>query len=390
MIPLQYNVRSLFVRKTTTLATLLGVALVVFVLSSSQMLAHGIRRTMGRSGSPENAIVMRKGADAELSSSVESRLVGIVESAPGVARGPDGAPLGSPELVMVIAADLLSEPGQVSNVLVRGVTEDARRLRTEARVVEGREARPGTNEVVIGRRIRGKFRGIELGGSFDLNKNRPAVVVGVFETGGSSFESEIWTDLDAMRAAFGREGQASSVTVRLASRATYESFAAAMETDKQLGLKVMRESDYYEKQSEGTSDFVRMLGNAIVFFFSLGAMIGAMITMYGTVANRRREVGTLRALGFPRITILVSFLFESTLLALFGGAIGALASLAMGFVHLSMMNQATWSEMVFSFEPSPQLVLGAILAGGLMGVLGGFLPAWSAARTSPVAAMRGE
>ncbi|HVU02679.1 MAG TPA: ABC transporter permease, partial [Polyangiaceae bacterium] len=294
MIPISYNVRSMLVRKTTTLATVFGVALVVFVLSSAQMLANGIARTMGRSGSLDNAIVLRKGADAELASGLENRIVGLVKSSPGVAVGSDGKPVGSGELVMVIAADLVENPGQVSNVVVRGVTEDARKLRPEVQIVAGRPAQPGTNEVIIGRKLLGKFKNVELGGSFEINKNRPANVVGVFSANDSSFESEIWGDLDTVRAAFGRSGDVSSITVKLSSRAAYDGFASAMEHDKQLGLKVMRELDYFEKESEGTTTFIKFMGNAIVFFFSVGAMIGAMITMYAAVANRKREIGTLR------------------------------------------------------------------------------------------------
>ena len=388
MIPISYNVRSLFVRKTTTIATVLGVGLVVFVLASSQMLAQGIKKTMGASGSPTNAIVLRKGSDAELSSNLESNLVNIVEASPGVKHDASGVPLGSGEVVIVIAASLADNPTQVANVLVRGVEGNVLKLRPEVHVIEGRPAKPGTNEVVIGKRIRGKYAGLELGGTFDLNKNRPATVVGVFESGGSSFESEVWADVDAVRAAFGRPGIVSSVTVELDSAASYDGFAAAMEHDKQLGLKVMRESDYYEKQSEGTSEFVRFLGSAIVFFFSVGAMIGAAITMYAAVANRKREIGTLRALGFSRLQILSSFLLEAFVLALMGGAVGAVASLAMMTVEFTMMNFATWSEVVFKFEPTPKILATALLTGGLMGIVGGFLPAVRAARTSPLAAMR--
>jgi putative ABC transport system permease protein len=388
MIPISYNVRSLFVRKTTTIATVLGVGLVVFVLASSQMLSQGIKRTMGSSGNAGNAIVLRKGSDAELSSNMESRLVNMVKAAPGVKHDSNGALLGSGEIVIVVALGLMESPTQVANVLVRGVEDGVLRLRPEIHVIDGRAAKPGTNEVVIGKRIRGKFQGLEIGSTFDLNKNRPATVVGVFESGGSSFESEVWADLDAVRAAFGRPGIVSSVTVQLDSPASYDGFASAMEHDKQLGLKVSRESDYYEKQSEGTSEFVRFLGTAIVFFFSVGAMIGAAITMYAAVANRKREIGTLRALGFSRLQILISFLLEAFILALIGGAVGVVASLAMTTVEFTMMNFATWSEVVFKFEPTPKILVSALLTGGLMGIVGGFLPAVRAARTSPLVAMR--
>jgi putative ABC transport system permease protein len=305
-----------------------------------------------------------------------------------VKRGQDGAPLGAGELVLVVALDLASKPGQVATVLVRGVQGDVMKLRPEVHIVEGRPAKPGTNEVIIGKRIRGKFKGLGMGETFELNKNRPANVVGIFESGGSSFESEVWGDVDTVRAAFGRDGVVSSVTVQLASHTSYDGFAAAMEHDKQLGLKVQRESEYYDKQSEGTAKFVQVLGQAIVFFFSVGAMIGAMITMYAAVANRSREIGTLRALGFSRFQVLTSFLLEAFLLALLGGALGVVASLGMMFVEFSMMNFTTWSEVVFSFEPTVRIIVTAVLAGGIMGIIGGFFPAIRAARISPLVAMR--
>lgn len=388
MIPISYNVRSLFVRKTTTIATVFGVALVVFVLSSSKMLSNGIKKTMGRSGSPDNAIVIRQGSDAELSSNIDSSRVGLVKATPGVRRDPAGAPIGVGEVVVVIAADIIDAPGQVSNVIVRGVPDDVTKLRPDVRVVEGSPARPGTNEVIVGKRLVGRFRGMSLGATFELNKNRPAKVVGIFEANGSSFESEVWADVDVTRAAFGRDALVSSVTIALASRAGYDGVKAAIEQDKQLGLQVQRESEYYERQSEGTSDFVSGLGSAIVFFFSIGAMIGAMITMYAAVANRGREIGTLRALGFSRFQILSSFLLEASLLTLIGGFVGSLASLGMTFVRFSMLNMSTWSEVVFSFEPTPEILISALVTGGLMGLAGGLFPAVRAARMSPLAAMR--
>jgi putative ABC transport system permease protein len=390
MIPLNYNWRSLMVRKATTIATALGIALVVFVLASSQMLANGIHNTMTRSGSAQKAIVLRKGSDAELSSSFEQRFTSLVLAAPGSKASAAGTPIGAGEIVLVIAMTKAGSADQVSNVQVRGVTDSVLQLRPEVRIVAGRPAKPGTDEVIIGQRLLGQFRGLQLGQRFEVKKNRSAVVVGAFEAGGSAFESEVWGDVDVLRTAFGREGQVSSVTVLLESPSKLEAFKAAIEGDKQLDLEVLRELDYFEQQSEGTAALVSFLGGAIVVFFSVGAMIGAMITMYGAVSNRQREVGTLRALGFSRLTILSSFLIESIVLALLGGLCGAVASLGMGFLKLNMMNQSTWSEMVFSFEPSVGIVLGSVIGGGLMGVFGGFLPAVRAARLSPIAAMRGE
>lgn len=388
MVPISYNWRSLMVRKTTTVASALGIALVVFVLASSQMLANGIKKTMGESGSLDKGFIIRKGSENELSSSIEQRLVGIALAAPGVKRDASGQPVGAAELMLVIALEKPGTGGQMSNVQLRGTSEAALALRPEMRIIAGRAARSGTDEVVIGRRIRGSFLGVELGQSFEIKKNRKVEVVGVFESNGSSFESEVWADVETVRTAFGREGMVSSITVALESPSKLDTFKAAIEGDKQLNLQVESERAYFERQSEDTAAMIRYLGIAIVVFFSVGAMIGAMITMYGAVAGRSREVGTLRALGFSRRTILASFVMESFMLALIGGALGALASLGMGSVEFSMMNMQTWSEVVFSFDPSPEVVIGSLIAGGVMGIFGGFLPAVRAARISPVDAMR--
>jgi putative ABC transport system permease protein len=318
------------------------------------------------------------------------KTLNIVAAAPGVKRSNTGAALASGEVVVVIAQDKLGgEAGQISNILVRGVPEIALQVRPDIRVIDGRPPRPGTDEVMIGKGIRGNFRGMDLGQSFDLKKNRPVKVVGVFEAGGSSFESEVWADVDTARSSFGREGLANSVTVRLDSPAKFEAFKATMESDKQLGLQAMTEAKYYQKQAQGTAIFINIMGIVIVFFLSIGAMIGALITMQAAVAQRQREIGTLRALGFSRFAILASFLMESSLLALIGGAVGVLAAFGMSFVKISMMNFATWQEVNFSFDPNPGLLIGALLAGAAMGVFGGFFPALRAARISPIEAMRG-
>ncbi len=385
MIPIRYNVRSLAVRKTTTVATALGIALVVFVLASSLMLSAGIKKTLAVSGHPDIAIVMRKGSDAELGSVVEDPSIGLIMAAPGVSK--TAKPAGVGEIVVVAAMEKLGAVG-VSNVQMRGVTDDVLQFRPEVHIIEGRPAQPGTDEVIVGKQIRGRFKGVELGQSFDVKKNRPAKVVGVFAAGGSSHESEIWVDRETLRSAFGREGIVSSVRVKLESPSSFDAFQLGVESDKRMGLMAQRETVYYERQSEGTSKLVGAMGTLIAVFFSMGAMIGAMITMYAAVANRQREIGTLRALGFSRRSILASFLIESIVLALAGGLIGTLAAIGMGFVKFSMMNFASWSEIVFSFDPTPGILGFAIGFAGLMGLLGGFFPAIRAARVSPVAAMR--
>lgn len=388
MIPLSYNVRSLIARKGTTLASAFGIALVVFVLSSSLMLSGGIKKTMGNSGRPENAIVLRKGADSELASTIETRQVNLILAAPGVKKDEAGAPLGGGEVVVVIAVEKIGTAGQISNVQVRGVSDNVLKMRPEVKIIEGRFPKPGTDEVMLGKSVRGRYTGVDFNSSFDLKKNRAVQVVGIFEAGGSSFESEVWASIDTVRSSFGREGLVSSVTVRLESPAKYDAFSATVESDKQLGLESFRESAYYAKISSGTSIFVSAIGIVITVFFSIGAMIGAAITMYAAVAQRRREIGTLQALGFTRGAVLASMLIESMVLAAFGGVVGAVASLFMGFVKVSMMNFATWQEVTFSFDPDPAQIAVALLMGGVMGVLGGFFPALSASRTNPVIAMR--
>jgi putative ABC transport system permease protein len=388
MVPISYNLRGLAVRKASTIASAFGIGMVVFVLATALMLSAGIQKTLGRSGRPDNAIVLRKGADSEMMSVVEVPTVKLILAGPGVKPAAGGTPLGVGEIIVVIVLDKIGTSG-VSNVQVRGVPDDVLAFRPEVRIVAGRPARPGTNEVIIGKRIRGRFAGIELGQSFELRKNKPSTVVGVFEDGGSSFESEVWASVDAVRDAFGRTGVVSSVRVRLTSPSAFDAFQTYIEQDKRLGLQAQIEPVFYEKQSEMTSLFIGMMGSIIAFFFSIGAMIGAMITLYASIADRRREIGVLRALGFSRAAILFCFVLEAVFLALSGGCLGIAGALCMGMVHISLMNFVSFSEVVFSLTPTPAILVTSLVVAAGMGLLGGFLPAVRAARTSPVVAMRG-
>ncbi len=390
MIPIAYNLRNLAVRKSTTIAAAGGLGLVVFVFSAAMMLSNGIKKTLGRSGHSDVAVVMRKGADAELSSSIEENQVGLVLASGDVARAQDGQPLGVGEVVVVILLDKIGTDGGVSNVQVRGVPDNVMAFRSETKIIEGRPAKPGTDEVIIGKAIRGRFKGMEMGQSFELRKNRPVKVVGVFADGGSSHESEIWVDAHLARTSFGREGLVSAVRAKLSSPTKFDAFKATLESNPQLNLTAMRETEFYEKQSSGTSAFITGMGVAIVFFFSVGAMIGAMITMHASIAHRQREIGTLRALGFSRLSILLSFLFESVLLALIGGVFGSAASMLMGLVRFSMMNFQSWSEIVFTFEPTPGIIISSMIIAIIMGLTGGFYPAVRAALMNPIQAMRGN
>lgn len=389
MIPLSYNLRSLAVRRSTTIATGLGIGLVVFMLAAALMLSAGIQRTLVSSGRADNAIVLRKGSDGELTSGFDTNTAKLILNDPRVQHRASDAPLGAGELVVVLALEKLDGERQIANVQVRGISEASLALRDDVRIIAGRAPQPGMDEVMLGRAIVGRFANFELGKSFELRKNRPLKVVGVFQAEGSSLESEAFTNLETLQTSFGREGLVSSVTVRLTSPTAFEAFRANMETDKQLGLEAARETSYYAKQSSNTSLFVRVLGILTAGVVAIGATIGAVITMSAAVAQRRREIGTLRALGFPRTQVLLSFLFEALALAFSGGLVGLGAAMLLTFAKFSMMNFSTWQEITFKFVPAPEVLLVAIGAGCGMGVLGGFLPALRASRVSVIDALRG-
>jgi putative ABC transport system permease protein len=387
VIPLAYNLRNLAVRKTTTLAAALGLGLVVFIFAAVMMLSNGIKQVANRAADPNVAIVLRQGSDVEMSSGIDEQAVGIIAATPGVAKYPNGKPQSVGELLVVVLLDKMG--GGFSNVVLRGVPDDVMQFRPTVKIVEGRAAQPGTDEAIVGSAIRGRFKGLEIGQQFEMRKNRPIKIVGVFEDNGSAFESEVWGDTNVIRATFGRQGIVSSVRVRLESPEKFDGFKAAIESNRQLNAVTMTDTEFYKKASQGTAIFLSALGFIIAFFFSIGAIIGAMITMHATVAQRQREIGTLRALGFSRFQILVSFLLESIFLAMIGGAIGAGASLLMGMKRITMMNNATWSELSFKFEATPQIIVTAIVIAAVMGIFGGFWPAVRAARINPIQAMRG-
>lgn len=387
MVPIKYNVRNLVVRKCTTIAAALGLALVVWVLAGTLMLGNGLEKTLGRAASPDVAIVLRKGSDNEMSSAIEDQQVNLVLSQ-AQQIGASKKPSGIAEALVVILLDKVGVDG-VSNVTIRGTTEDVFAFRPTTKIIEGRKPNPGSDEVIIGKGIRGRFKGMEIGAAFDLKKNRPVKVVGVFSDEGSAFESEVWGDMHVVRQAFGRGATVQSVRVRLDSPSKFDAFKALVEQDRQLGLTAMTEADFFDKQSQMTAFILKALGGTIAVFFSIGAAIGATITMNAQVAGRSREIGTLRALGFSKASILFSFLLESLVLALGGGVVGAVAATAMSAIKITMINAGSWSEIVFGFEPTPGILIGSIMVAATMGLIGGFLPAVRAARVSPIEAMRG-
>jgi putative ABC transport system permease protein len=383
MVPVQYNARSLLVRKVTTLATALGIALVVFVFAGALMLGD-VSRVLAAAGRPDTVIILRKGSDAELSGAIANEYLGLFRGPAQVSQA--GGVIG--EIVVVVIADHSDGSGS-SNVLVRGTPPEGIAFRPEIKIIRGRAPKPGTNEVIVGKGIAGRFNGLTEGHSIDLRRNRPLIVVGEFSADGASYESEVWGDLDYVRNALGRQAVVSSARVRLNHPEDFDAYRQAIETDKRYSMKVMRESDYFEKQSQNTASFLKVMGLIVAILFSLAAMIGAAITMNGAVANRSREIGTLRALGFSRFAILTSFLIEAMVLAVVGGVIGSVLVLVLSvFVSFPVINFATFSEIVIRFHATPAVFVKSLVFSLAMGLVGGLVPAIRAALVSPIEAMR--
>jgi len=384
-VPFSYVARNLAARKLTTFLTAGGMALVVYVFATVLMLAAGLRETLVATGQPDNVVIIRRSSQSEVQSGIDRQQAAIVESLADVAVGGDGRKLASKEPVVLINLPK-RESGKPSNVTIRGVTSEGVALRPQVRLVEGRMFRPGTAEVVAGRSIAEGFRGAAIGETMRF-ASRDWTVVGTFDAGRTGFDSEIWGDAEQMLQAFRRTGY-SSMLVRLADADRFDAFKAAVESDPRLTLEAKREPRFYADQSETLANFISILGTSISVIFSIGAIIGAMITMYAAVASRTAEIGTLRALGFTRGSILSAFLSESLLLGLVGGIAGLAAASAMQAFEISTTNFQTFAELAFSFTLTPQIALVSLSFAVLMGFVGGFLPAARAARLPIVDALR--
>jgi len=385
-IPFAYIWRSLWARRLTTLLTVAGVTLVVFVFAGVLMLARGLQQTLVETGAPDNAIVLRRAANSELVSQIDRETADILDAQPEVAAASDGRPLLSKEVMLVIN---LTRRGtnDVGNVSVRGVSPHGLELRPAARITAGRLFQFGTHEVVVGRNIAEKFQGVALGTELTFGGDR-WTVVGVFDAGGTGFDSEIWGDVDQFMQAFGRP-VFSSVTLRLRDAGQFDALKARLAADPRTQyVDIKRERQYYREQSQNLAAFIRILGLVVTTIFSFGAMIGAMITMYAAVANRVVELGTLRALGFRRRSVLAAFLVESVALALIGGAAGVGLAAFLTLARVSTVNFTTFSEIGFGFALSGGIVAESLMFAVAMGVIGGFLPAVRAARLSIVSALR--
>ena len=385
-IPFKYVLRSSSSRRLTTVITMFGIALVVFVFAAVLMMANGIQETLRSTGSDDNVVVARKAAMSEIMSIIDREAAGIVTNMPQVARAGDGRPLSSKEVVVIINLAKLGAAG-ISNVTVRGVEEAALQLRPQARIVQGRMFQWGAREIIAGAGITKRFAGAQIGERIKFGGDLWNVV-GIFDTGGTGFDSEIWGDLTQVADAFKRQSL-STVTFRLKNPDDLSDLANAFDADNRLQSFIpKREKKFFEEQSEMMAQFIRILGLFITVIFSTGATIGAMITMYGAVANRTVEIGTMRALGFHRRSILLAFLAESLVLSCLGGALGLGFASLLQFFTISTLNFGSFTELAFSFALSPSIIAAALGFSLLMGLLGGFLPAVRAARLNIVQALR--
>ena len=384
-IPIAYSVRNLWARKFTTALTAGGMALVVFVFTAVMMLDAGLKKTLVATGQPNNILVTRRSSGTEIQSGVARTQAAIIESQPEIAIGPGGVRMASKEVVVLITQPKRNT-GVPTNVTVRGVGLQGLTLRPQIRVISGRMFRPDSAEIAVGRSIAERFNGTGIGERLRFG-GRDWTVVGVFDAGGSAFDSEVWGDGEQMIQAF-RRTAFSSVAARLADPTRFDALKPRLESDPRLTLDVKREQTFYEEQSQVMSNFISYLGLTLSVIFSVGAMIGAMITMYAAVATRTSEIGVLRALGFRRGSILVAFLVEALFLGLAGWVVGLALASAMQLVQISTMNWQSFSELAFRFALTPEIVWKSLVFALAMGLAGGFLPAVRAARLKIVDALR--
>jgi putative ABC transport system permease protein len=383
-IPLKYNLRNLIVRRVSTLMTIGTIALVVAVFVALMSLANGLNSSLVETGSPENVVVLRDGSQTEMQSFVTKEAFQVIQTIPGIARDTQGKPIASGEVVVLIN---LLRRGDISasNVTVRGVSETGVALRPHLKLVEGRMFRPDVGEAIVSRKIADRFQGASLGDELQLGRRKFAVV-GIFDAGGTGFDSEIWSDVVGVADAFDRASY-SSVLIRAENLATRDQLVSRIEAEQRLKLESKSELAYYEEQTSASGP-IRGLGIFVAIIMGIGACFGGMNTMYASVAYRTREIGTLRALGFSKASVLTSFVIESMILSLIGGVIGCLLALPVNGIATGTMNFRTFSEVAFSFRITPDLLLSALIFSLVLGFIGGLLPSRTAARMPITRALR--
>jgi len=385
-IPLIYNVRSVKARWTSTIVALVGIAGTVGVFVAMLSLARGFRATLVTSGSADNALITRAGATSEMTSGVSIDAVKIIQDAPGIARGSEG-PLLTPEAVLMAPIPLRST-GTDANVELRGVAPNVLTIRKNIRIVEGRMFRHGLNEIVVGKNAKATYSGLTVGNTIALGSARWQVV-GVFDAGGSAFDSEVWGDAHLLNGAYNRPDTFSqSVTVHLTSPAALQQLKDTLTTDPRLNVDVTREIDYYSKQSTRMTQLITILGGFVAAIMAIGAVFGALNTMYSAVAERGREIATMRAVGFNPGSVVLSFLFEALLISFVGGVLGCLAVLPLNGLTTSTINFQTFSNLAFAFKITFDLLWMGVVFALIMGVLGGMPPAIRAASRPVASALR--
>ena len=366
--------------------TLSGITLVVFVFAAVLMLSEGVKQTLVSTGSDDNVIIVRKSAQSELVSAIGRESVANISTFPEVATGTDGKPVATADVITIIN---LSKNGtkDMANVPVRGVSSGATAMRPQVKIKEGRMFRQGSSEITVGNAVASQFEGVAIGKTIQIGSGF-WTIVGVFDAGRSGFASEVWADADQLMLAFNRPVY-SSLTVKLKDVNDFDAFKTRMESDQRLAdLEPKREKAFYEEQSQGMAVFIRVLGLIITVIFSAGAMIGAMITMYAAVANRTVEIGTMRALGFRRSSILAAFLAEAMFLSLLGGGLGLVCASFLEFVSFSTTNFTSFTELAFGFHFTAKIALYTLIFSLFMGLVGGFLPAVRASRLDIISALR--
>ena len=385
-VPISYNLRSVRARWTSTIVAVLGIAGTVGVFVAMLSLARGFKATLVASGSPGNALVMRAGSSSEMMGGISLDSVKVLQDAPGVARN-GAAPLVTQEVVGVVPFPLVST-GTDANVQIRGVSPNVLQIRTFAKIVEGRMFNPGLSELVAGKNASKTYSGLEVGKTIDFAGGRWKVV-GIFDAGGSSFDSEVWCDAKILSQVLKRpENIFQSATVHLASPDSFQQFKDAVTSDPRMNVDVIREIDYYAKQSTTMTRLITVLGGLVAAIMAIGAVFGALNTMYSAVAERGREIATMRALGFSTASVVLSFLFEALLISFIAGLVGCLAVLPLNGLTTNTMNFQTFSNVAFAFKITFGLLLMGIMFGLVMGVLGGMLPAIRAAYRPVAVALR--
>jgi putative ABC transport system permease protein len=385
-IPLIYNLRSLRARWTSTIVAVLGIAGTVGVFIAMLSLARGFQATLVASGSAGNAIVRRAGATSEMDSMIGLDQVRVIEDAPGVARGDVGA-LASSEVV-VVAAFPLKSTGTDANVQVRGVSPKALAVRDSMKVVAGRFFEPGLTELVVGRNVASSYSGFELGKTVRFGGGT-WTVVGIFDAGASAFDSELWCDANVLNQVFQRpQNLIQSVTVRLASPDALGRFKDALTADPRVTVQVEREIDYYAKQSQQLTTLITVLGTIVALVMGIGAVFSALNTMYSAVAERSREIATMRALGFSSRSVVMSFVVEALCIAAVGGVLGCAVVLPLNGLTTGTINWQTFSHLAFAFRVTPLLLAAGLVFALLMGLVGGVPPAIRAARQRIAVALR--